>query len=60
MHTDDGDRIIGDWIGAVEGNVLFNGELDNIFLAAAKTVGMFADVLPWESMLHYLEGTHSK
>jgi hypothetical protein len=29
-------------------------------LAAGKTVGMFADVLPWEGMFHYLERTHGR
>lgn len=47
MHADDSDCIFGDWSGLVEGNVLFDRELHNAFLAAAETVGMFADVLPW-------------
>jgi hypothetical protein len=28
-------------------------------LPTAETVGVFADVLPWECMLHYLEWTHT-
>lgn len=55
MYTDDGDCILGNWARLVEGDVLFNRELHNAFLAAAETVGVFADVLPGESVLHYLE-----
>jgi hypothetical protein len=29
-------------------------------LPAAESVGMFADVLSWECMLHYLEWTHGR
>ena len=60
MHTDDGDCIVGDWSGLVEGNVLFDRELHDAFLATGETVGVFTDVLSWEGMLHYLERTHGR
>lgn len=60
MHPDDGDCIVGNLAGLVEGNVLFDRKPHDIFLAAGKTVGMFADVLSWEGMLHDLERTHGR
>lgn len=60
MHTNDGDCIVGDWSGLVEGNVLFDGELHDGFLTTGETVGVFADVLSSEDMLHYLERTHGR
>lgn len=60
MHTDDGDCIVGDWSSLVEGNVLFDCELHHAFLPTAESVGVFADVLSWEGMLHYLEWTHGR
>jgi hypothetical protein len=29
-------------------------------LPTAESVGVFADVLSWEGMLHYLEWTHGR
>lgn len=58
MHTDDRDCIVGNWSRLVERNVLFDRELHNAFLPTAESVGVFADVLSWEGMFHYLEWTH--